>query len=99
MSGTFEDLYFMVSLAMAVTGTLTVASVFVLRRRSPDGPRPYRATGYPWFPAIYILASLFALAVMTKDAFLGEPGAWYSLIGLIVLVLAGLLHRFTPIGK
>lgn len=99
LSGTFEDLYFMVSLAMAVTGTLTVASVFVLRHRSPEQPRPYRATGYPWFPATYIAASLFALGVMTRDAISGEPGAWYSLIGLIVLVVAGLLHRFSPIGK
>ena len=40
LSGKFEQLSTMVSLAMVVTGTLTVASVFVLRRTSPETPRP-----------------------------------------------------------
>jgi APA family basic amino acid/polyamine antiporter len=93
LTGTFEDLYFMVSMAMSVTGTLTVASVFVLRRRAPEWPRPYRATGYPWLPGLYIVSSIFALGVMGKEAIYGDADAWYSLIGLIVLVVAYGLHR------
>ena len=41
-------------LLSAVTG----AAVFVLRRRAPDAPRPYRAWGYPWVPAIFCLSSI-----------------------------------------
>jgi APA family basic amino acid/polyamine antiporter len=36
---------------------LTVAAVFVLRRRRPDLPRPYRVWGYPVVPAVFLLAS------------------------------------------
>jgi APA family basic amino acid/polyamine antiporter len=37
---------------------LTVAAVFVLRRTRPDLPRPYRAWGYPFVPATFLIASL-----------------------------------------
>jgi APA family basic amino acid/polyamine antiporter len=38
--------------------------VFVLRRTRPDAPRPYRCTGYPWVPALYLVAgSLWATIV------------------------------------
>ncbi|MBN2196941.1 MAG: transposase [Polyangiaceae bacterium] len=33
-------------------------------RRDPVAPRPYRGTGYPWLPAIYLLASLAIVVVM-----------------------------------
>lgn len=36
---------------------LTVAAVFVLRRRRPDLPRPYRVWGYPLVPWVFLLAS------------------------------------------
>jgi basic amino acid/polyamine antiporter, APA family len=36
---------------------LSVAGVFVLRRRRPDLPRPYRVWGYPIVPALFLLAS------------------------------------------
>jgi APA family basic amino acid/polyamine antiporter len=31
--------------------------VFVLRRKRPDLERPYRAIGYPFVPALFLLAS------------------------------------------
>jgi APA family basic amino acid/polyamine antiporter len=36
---------------------LAAASVFVLRRRRPDAPRPFRVPGYPVTPALFILAA------------------------------------------
>src|SRR5262249_29783105 len=49
---------------------LTVAAVFVLRRRHPDLPRPYRVWGYPVVPAIFLLASagMVANALITAPA-------------------------------
>lgn len=41
---------------------LSVAAVFVLRRRRPDLPRPYRAWGYPAVPLVFLAASVFLLA-------------------------------------
>jgi APA family basic amino acid/polyamine antiporter len=33
-------------------------SVFILRRREPNLPRPYRAWGYPWTTAIVLIGSI-----------------------------------------
>jgi len=43
--------------------------LFVLPRRAPDLPPPYRAWGYPALPAIYIaLTALVAAALLVSDA-------------------------------
>ena len=38
--------------------TMAYISVFVLRKREPDLPRPYRVWGYPWTTAIALLGSI-----------------------------------------
>ena len=93
LSGRFEQLYTMVSLAMVVTGSLTVASVFVLRATRQSAERPYRATGYPWLPAFYVASSVLVVAVMVREAFAGAPGARQPLLGLAILIAAYLAHR------
>ena len=40
---------------MVLSYTLTVVAIFWLRWKRPEIPRPYRCTGYPWLPAIYVL--------------------------------------------
>ena len=41
---------------------LAVAGVFVLRRKRPDLPRPYRVWGYPAVPLLFLAASLAMVA-------------------------------------
>ncbi len=41
-----------------------VLALYALRRRAPAHPRPYRAWGYPWLPALYIAANVAIAAVM-----------------------------------
>lgn len=41
---------------------LSFVSLFVLRRREPDKPRPYRAWGYPVTPALALIGSVTFLA-------------------------------------
>jgi APA family basic amino acid/polyamine antiporter len=41
---------------------LSFISLFVLRRREPDKPRPYRAWGYPFTTALVLIGSLLFLA-------------------------------------
>lgn len=91
-SGRFEDLLHLVSLTMVLTGTLTVSCVFVLRRTRPQTERPYRASGYPWLPGLYVLTSLVVIGVMLQRALAGEPGALYPLLGLAVFAAAFLGH-------
>ena len=93
VSGRFEDLLNLVSLTMVLTGTLTVACVFALRRARPELPRPYRASGYPWLPGIYIVSSVVVIGVMLKRLVDGEPGAAYPLLGLALFIAAWVAHR------
>ncbi|PRP97547.1 Serine/threonine exchanger SteT [Enhygromyxa salina] len=68
------------SSAMLITGTLTVLSVIVLRRKMPDAPRPYKTTFHP-LPAIgYALSSLvvFVLVVIDRDPSVLVTVAWFG---------------------
>jgi len=55
MSGRYDQLYTYVIFGMVLSYTLTVIGLFVLRWKKPDLPRPYRCTGYPWLPGVYVL--------------------------------------------
>jgi APA family basic amino acid/polyamine antiporter len=68
--GGFEALLNYATAAMLITGTLTVWSVGVLRRRYPDLPRPYRTWGWPWSPWIYAASSAVVLAILIAS---GDP--------------------------
>lgn len=59
---------------------LTVAAVFVLRRRRPELPRPYRVWGYPVVPAVFLLAS----AGMVLNALVTDPAN----TGVTLLIIA-----------
>ena len=84
LSGTFDQLYTYVMFMQVVSYAATVVGLFVLRRTRPAVPRPYRCTGYPYLPALYVIfAGAWALnSVFTRPketligigiAFLGAP--------------------------
>jgi len=62
---------------------LTIAGVFVLRRKRPDVPRPYRAFGYPVIPLLYIA---IALVILVSLLFYRTSTTWPGL----VIVLTGI---------
>jgi len=43
---------------------MTTIGIFVLRAKRPDAERPYRAFGYPFVPALYILAAAAIMLVL-----------------------------------
>ncbi len=61
---------------------LTIAALFVLRRRRPEAERPYRALGYPIVPALYLVA---AVAILTVLVFYRPETTWPGLL----LVMTG----------
>jgi len=61
-SGTVTQVIAVLSFFFVATYTLSFLSVFVLRRRDPDAPRPYRARGHPWTTAAMLLGSVVFLA-------------------------------------
>jgi len=88
LSGRYDQLYTYVIYGMVLSYTLTVIGLFILRWRQPDTPRPYRCTGYPWMPAIYVLAgtawTLNTIITRPTEAFwgtaivlVGVPGYLY----------------------
>jgi basic amino acid/polyamine antiporter, APA family len=85
--GSFETLYAAGAFLAACTDLLCSASLFVLRRREPQLPRPYRAFGYPWVPGL-VLAAAAALLIAFV---LGNPLP--SLIAVGVLLLTYPLYR------
>jgi APA family basic amino acid/polyamine antiporter len=91
LTGGFDTLLQMVSVAMVVTGSFTVGSLFVLRFRDP-APRPFRATGYPWLPALYLVASVAVVAIMVRGSLTGEMAAVMPLLGVVVAVVAYAAH-------
>ncbi len=55
--GTFERALDYTTFAILLATMADVAALYALRRSQPDRARPYRAWGYPWLPAVYLLAS------------------------------------------
>ncbi len=64
LTGTYNDLLTLTAFSSLLFNVLTVVGLFVLRRKRPDLPRPYRVWGYPVLPALYILVSFFFLVYM-----------------------------------
>ena len=60
---------------------LAVLAVFVLRKRSPELPRPYRVLGYPVVPAIFLLASIG----MILNALITDPKNTGITFGIILV--------------
>jgi APA family basic amino acid/polyamine antiporter len=56
LCGTLSQLVSYTGFAVVLFSAVAVACVFVLRRRDPGAARPFRAWGYPWAPAIFVLA-------------------------------------------
>src|SRR5689334_24220204 len=79
--GTYGNLYgnlldWVISAAL-IFYILTIAGVFMLRRKQPDAERPYKAWGYPIVPALYILGASVILIVL----FVYQPATtWPGLI-------------------
>lgn len=50
-----------IGFTLSIFAALTVVSAFVMRRRHPDLPRPYRAFGWPVTPALFLILSLWMI--------------------------------------
>jgi basic amino acid/polyamine antiporter, APA family len=64
----FQRITAMLSFFFVANYTLSYTSVFVLRKREPEMPRPYRAWGYPWLTGVALAASvLFLIGSIATD--------------------------------
>ncbi len=88
LSGKYGDLLDMISFVVVIFYVLTIGGVFILRRRIPDHPRPYKAWGYPFLPALYIILgiSFCILLIWFKPQFTW-PGFLIVLLGVPIYYL------------
>ena len=92
LSGKYGDLLDMIAFVVVIFYALTIIGIFILRKKRPEIPRPYKAFGYPVLPVIYILlAAIFCI-------FLIKIKPVYAGIGLGI-VLLGIPLYFIAISK
>ena len=68
LSGTFEQIIALATVLFLLNYISAYAALFVLRRREPGLPRPYRALGYPYTTAMVLVGSVLAfIAAVGED--------------------------------
>jgi APA family basic amino acid/polyamine antiporter len=88
----FKELTDYVVFASLLFYALTVAAVYVLRRRLPDAPRTYRCWGYPVTPLLFIAVVLFVDVRTFYDETLREQ----SLYGLCIIAAGVPVYFLLP---
>jgi len=81
LSGTYGNLLDYVIFAVLIFFTLTILAIFVLRKKRPDIPRPYKAFGYPVIPAIYILTTVTIMVILL----IYKPNYTFPGLGIVIL--------------
>jgi APA family basic amino acid/polyamine antiporter len=88
LSGRYDQLYTYVIYGMVLSYTLTVIALFWLRWKRPDIPRPYRCTGYPWLPAIYVLIG----TAWTLNTIITRPTEAFWGTAIVLIGIPGYLY-------
>ncbi len=89
LSGKYGDLLDMVAFVAVIFYALTIAGIFILRKKRPDIERPYKAFGYPLLPGIYlVLATAFCIALIIQKPTYAGWGLGIVLLGVPLYYLA-----------
>jgi APA family basic amino acid/polyamine antiporter len=89
LSGKYGDLLDMISFVVVIFYVLTIAGIFILRKKMPDAERPYKAFGYPVLPALYIIMGLaFCILLIIYKPQYTWPGLIITLIGIPIYYIA-----------
>ena len=83
LTGAYETLYTKAIYSEWIFYALVTAGIFVLRRRRPDLPRPYRTWGYPVVPLVFVALALLLLG----DTLLERPA---DALWCLALVASGI---------
>jgi APA family basic amino acid/polyamine antiporter len=83
LSGTYNDLLDYITIASLIFYALTIAGIFVLRRKQPNAERPYKVYGYPVLPAIYIIVAV----AISLDLLIDKSTQSHTWPGIIIVLL------------
>ncbi|WP_316780048.1 APC family permease [Pedobacter antarcticus] len=89
LTGKYGDLLDYVMIIVIIFYILTIAGIFILRKKQPDTVRPYKAFGYPVLPVIYILfAGAICIALLLTRLNTCGWGVLIMLAGIPVFYLS-----------
>lgn len=90
LTGKYGDLLDFVVIIVLIFYILTIYGIFILRKKRPDAERPYKAFGYPFLPALYIIiATALSIGLLiTKFSTCGW-GVLIMLTGIPIYYLMG----------
>jgi APA family basic amino acid/polyamine antiporter len=88
ISGSYGQLLDYIVFAVLLFYILTIVGLFVLRVKRPREPRPYKALGYPFLPALYIVMAAWICIVLLRY----KPQ--YTWPGLIIVLLGIPVYLF-----
>ena len=89
----FEQLADAFVIAIVPFLALSVAAIFVLRRR-PEYDPPFKVPGYPVVPALFVLATISLLVNAIAD-----PGTRWSTVVVLGVVLVGIPVYYLTVGR
>jgi len=94
-TGTFSTMIAIAAFFFVASYALSFVAVFVLRRREPNAPRPYRAKGHPWTTGFVLLGSIaFLVSAVIAD----RRNSVYALAIVVVSYPVFRLTRPAPIA-
>jgi APA family basic amino acid/polyamine antiporter len=79
LTGSYTQLFTYVTFGGVLFHVAAGLALFQLRRTRPAEPRSYRAWGWPWLPALFVLA----MGLLTVNTLLAAPRE--SLLGLLAI--------------
>ncbi|WP_291402712.1 amino acid permease [Daejeonella sp.] len=83
LSGKYGDLLDMISFVVVIFYVLTILGIYILRVKNPEAERPYKAFGYPFLPALYILMGIsFCILLIIYKPNFTWPGFIIVLTGV-----------------
>ena len=89
LTGKYGDLLDFVVIIVLIFYILTIYGIFILRKTKPELERPYKAFGYPFLPALYIiLASALSFGLLYSKFATCGWGVLIMLIGIPVYYIA-----------
>ncbi|HEV8264128.1 MAG TPA: amino acid permease [Gemmatimonadales bacterium] len=83
LSGTYSQLLNFVIFAAVAFYMVTAVGLFLLRKKQPNVPRPVRAPGYPWLPALYVVLT----GMIAVNLLLAPATQTYAVLGLVLVLL------------
>ena len=90
-SGTYGDLLNYATFASLLFYVVTIAGLFILRKREPEAERPYRAFGYPLVPALYVVCALaFCVNLLVMEPTSTGLGLGIVALGAVVYFATGM---------